>query len=546
VLVTINGNRANDPAYDQGPFGRQFPLDMDLIERIEFIPGPGGAVYGQNAMFGVVNVITRSGAAIDGAELTAAWQSPQAQREGRASWGKLLDNGVDVTLSVSGMRAQGEDRFFEFPGAAVSSGVARGLDGSHDKKLFARIAGGPWLFEHIYSDARKDDPTGAFFSDPLVPGQYQGDAYALSQLQYQDSFVNDTLQVSGRLFRGQYRYSSILSYGTPFSFPALADWHGAEGRLLSTAVDGHKLMLGFEVQNNTRIEQKVLDLANPANDIAIPGTGRRVGLYAQDEWSISKTVASTLGLRIDHDYVTGTQLNPRAALIWQAAPTTTIKALYGRAHRAPNAYERDYNDGVGEVANPTLKGEQIDTTELVLDHRVARNLTLRGSVYQWVMRDLVKLGTDPVSGLPQYQNSDEMKAHGVELSADGTWDWGGRLRGSLSYQNTRLANGTGLVNSPRLMGKLNFSGPVAATGLRAGYELQYSSERQAIDGTQLNGYWLSNLNLIADKWARGLEVSLGLYNLFDQHYEHPGADNNWQKALAQDGRSVRIKFDYRF
>ena len=50
ALITINGNRINDATYDQGPTGRDFPLDIDLIERIEFIPEPGSAVYGQNAM----------------------------------------------------------------------------------------------------------------------------------------------------------------------------------------------------------------------------------------------------------------------------------------------------------------------------------------------------------------------------------------------------------------------------------------------------------------------------------------------------------------
>jgi len=66
VLVTINGNRVNDPNYDTGPFGRQFPVDIDLIERIEFLPGPGGAVYGQNAMLAVVNIVTRTGADVHG------------------------------------------------------------------------------------------------------------------------------------------------------------------------------------------------------------------------------------------------------------------------------------------------------------------------------------------------------------------------------------------------------------------------------------------------------------------------------------------------
>ena len=52
VLLTINGNHVNDALYDAAMIGREFPLDMDLVDRIEFIAGPGGAVYGQNAMFG--------------------------------------------------------------------------------------------------------------------------------------------------------------------------------------------------------------------------------------------------------------------------------------------------------------------------------------------------------------------------------------------------------------------------------------------------------------------------------------------------------------
>ena len=545
VLVTINGNRVNDPLFDQGPNGREFPLDLDLIERIEFIPGPGGAVYGQNAMFGVVNVITRSGADVDGTELTAAWQRPQALREGRASWGKVLDNGVNVLVSVSGLRARGDDRFFDF-GAAGVSGVAAGLDGERDREFFARIAGGPWSFDFVHGDHRKDDATGAYRSDPLVPGQYQGDRYDLAQLQYQDSFAGDTLHVSGRLFMGSERYSSVLSYGTPFSFPASSDWRGAELRLLSTALDGHKLMLGLELQDNARYDQAILDLAAPANDIFIPGSGYRVGLYAQDEWRIADTLTATLGLRVDRNNVTGTKSSPRAALIWQATPATTIKALYGRAHRAPNAYERDYADGLAQVANPALQGESIDTLELVADQRVGRDLTLRGSVYQWTMRDLVTLGIDPVSGLSQYQSGDPIKARGLELSADKTWASGARLRGSVSFQSVAYVGGTKVLNSPKVLGKLNLSGPLPVAGLRAGYELRYDSQRLSLDGSRLGGYALSNLNLSTQALAKGLELSLAVYNLFDKRYAHPGADSNWQNALEQDGRSVRVKLSYGF
>ena len=48
-------------------------------------------------------------------------------------------------------------------------------------------------------------------------------------------------------------------------------------------------------------------------------------------------------------------------------------------------------------------------------------------------------------------------------------------------------------------------------------------------------------NLSTDKWVKGLDVSLGLYNLFDTRYAHPGSDINWQNALEQDGRSARLK-----
>ncbi len=553
ILLAVNGNRVNEVVYDSASFDRVLPVDIDLIERIEFIPGPGGAVYGQNALFGVVNVVTRSGAGVDGTELAGSYQIPQSARQGRATWGKTLDNGLDVLVSATAYKSDGEDLFFEFPGAteaphfyANESGVAFGMDGEEDKELFTSLARGPWSFDLSYGDRRKDDPTATYLSEPLVSGQYQRDRYLVTQLQYQDSYADETLHLLARLFLGRHRYTGQFSYGTPYSYKGFSDWQGVEVRLLSTTWAGHKLMIGMEYQDNSRRDQSNEDQIDPANNLLIAGSGWRLGVYAQDELALSETLTATLGLRFDSNDVTDNEWSPRAALIWKASPNTTVKGLYGRAHRAPNAYEADFEDAVSQVANPSLEGESIDTLELVIDQRVRRNLNVRASLYHWNMRGLVTLGTDPLSGLSQYQSGEDIEANGVELSADTTWDWGGRLRGSLSYQDVAYASGAGLDNSPRFLGKLNLSGPLAATGLRFGYELQYTSERQAIDGSDLDGYWLSNLQLSSYTWVRGLEVSLGLYNLFDTRYEHPGADINWQNALEQDGRSARLKLSYRF
>jgi iron complex outermembrane receptor protein len=116
----------------------------------------------------------------------------------------------------------------------------------------------------------------------------------------------------------------------------------------------------------------------------------------------------------------------------------------------------------------------------------------------------------------------------------------------VSYQEIAFADGGDLPNAPQWLGKLNFSSPLPWEGLRLGYELQYNATRQAIDNSSLDSYWLSHLNVIAGKWITGMEVSLGLRNLFDQHYQHPGADTNWQTRLDQDGRSAWLKLDYRF
>ena len=547
VLITINGNRVNDPTFDQGPIGQDFPIDMDTVERIEFIPGPGGAVYGQNAMLGVVNVITRSGAATDGAELAAAYQGPQATRTARASWGGVLDQGVDVLVSATDLYSRGENRFFDY-GASGISGTAAGMDGERNQQIFASIGAGPWKLEEIYANHTKDDPTAAFFSDPLVAGGFQGDRHDLTQLRFDHSYApGDSLQVSARVFAGTENYRSRLTFdGAPFLSPADSEWCGAELRALSTAVNAHKLMIGLETQDNIRENQAALYPADAVADYRVDRRGYRLGLYGQDEWRVSESLSATVGLRVDRDDVTAHRESPRLGLIWQPVAGTTLKALYGVAHRAPNAYERYYDDGVTQVSNPALRDETINTLEFVADRRISRDLTVRASVYRWTLDDPITLGTDPTAGLSQYQSGQAIKARGIELSADDTWEVGARLRGSLATQNTVYATGRELPNSPRLLGKVNFSTPVPATRARLGYELQYDSRRITLDGTALGGYALSNIILSTERIGRIDELSLGVYNVLGKRYAQPGADTNWQNAFVQDGRSILLKAVFGF
>jgi iron complex outermembrane receptor protein len=538
VLVTIDGNRINDPIFDSGPSGREFPLDIDLIERIEFIPGPGGAVYGQNAMFAVVNIVTRTGAEMNGAEAALGYQQPQSLIEGRASWGARLGNGVDVLVSVSGMNAQGQNLFFDY-GASGKSGIAWGLDGDRTQQFFGSIARGPWSFELVYGFEHKDDPTGAYLSDPLVRGQYQETGYTLTQLQYQDNFASDTLHATARLFTGNDISNEHLNFGTLYSYPSTPDLIGVEARIVSTALATHVLMLGLEAQDNYNTDQSQIVPAQPALDAYIPGSGYRVGLYGQDEWHLLKALTATLGFRVDRNEKTGTALSPRLALIWQATPDTTAKALYGIAHRAPNSFE-DLAGFEPDAPSLQLSDETIHTLEFDVDHRVGQNLALRASVYQWTLSDLIL-----ENGITeQYQNTQPVDTRGIELSTDKTWDSGARLRDSVSIQHANYRSGGEVANSPEVLGKLNFSSPLPVDGVRLGYELRYDSSRLTLNGTPLGGYALSNLFLSTESLAKGLELSIGVGDLFDKRYAQPASANHWQDSLEQDGRTVRVDVHY--
>ena len=71
ILLLINGHAINDNIDDAAPIEDTFPIDLDLIDRIEVVRGPNSSLYGADAFFGVVNVITRTGASTRGAVVSA-------------------------------------------------------------------------------------------------------------------------------------------------------------------------------------------------------------------------------------------------------------------------------------------------------------------------------------------------------------------------------------------------------------------------------------------------------------------------------------------
>jgi iron complex outermembrane receptor protein len=544
ILLTLNGNRLNDPLYDAAPAGLTVPIDLDLIERIEFIPGPGGAVYGQNAMFAVINLVTRTGASVGGTELVGSYQGPQRTRQVRLGWGGRIGQ-ADVLLSATALRSRGEDRFYDFGGGVA--GVASGLDGARDQEFYGRVATGPWSAELLYGKSIKDDPTGVFYSDPLVPGQYQGDSYTALQATYRGDLGRTGLGLEARVFGGAQVYLGRQVFsGVWNQYPGKSQWAGLELRLITQQIRNHKLVFGLEAQDNRRMDQFFIDESDEANNFRISSPGYRAGLYAQDEWQISPTLAATLGWRFDRSNTSRGESSPRLGVIWQATPRSTLKALAGRAHREPTTYERDYDDG-GQLANPSLRGETIDTLEFVADHRVDSGLVLRASAYHWRMRDIITLTlVDEVAGTTRFQSGGTVRADGLELSATQFWRWGGQLRGEMSLQKVRDAVGLELPNSPRRKVSAHFTAPLPWRGVRMGASWRAESGRLDAFGQRLGGYAVADLNVRAVDVVPNLELMLTVRNLLDKRYTYPTDGSLWLSEVEQDGRSWQLQARLKF
>ena len=206
-LLMIDGNRVNDPLYDQAMMGQEFMLDVDLIERVEYVPGPGSAVYGTNAFFGVINVITKRGRDISGVQVSGEGGSARMQRE-RATLGGKGESGVEWLLSATNFNRDGKDlRFSAFPGQ-----VARGLDYERVQSVFAKGTAGAFSFSFVHAERKKGTPTAEYGQNFNDPRSGFVDTNSYLNMGYSKA-LSDKTELSARVFYNRTQYSGRYIYG---------------------------------------------------------------------------------------------------------------------------------------------------------------------------------------------------------------------------------------------------------------------------------------------------------------------------------------------
>jgi outer membrane receptor protein involved in Fe transport len=540
ILLLLDGHTINENFYGGAPLGSEFPIELDVVDRIEIVRGPGSALYGTGAMLAVVNVVLKKGSALDGGRLAVGGGSYR-RLQGTLSAGKEFERGPNLLVSVFGTDVHGQDLFYpEYDSPETGNGVARGLDSDRSYGGIASATWGDFRLTGLWTSRDKGIPTGAYDVEFGDAAARTNDRQGFLDLRYERG-VTSNLLLTARVYADHYGYKGVYPYEIPLFDGNDDDWYGGELRARWDPLPNNRLTVGAEYRNDTRADYRAFDAEQTYFRGDFPF--HVSSFYLQDEFQVTPSLAVIAGLRHDDYSTVGSTTNPRAAIVFNPAPSSTAKLLYGRAFRAPNIYETRY-EADDAKANFSLEPERIETIEAIWEQRLGPALFGTVSLYQSRITDLIDQTVDPADGLTQFQNVGAALARGAELGF--TARFAGGLSGYASYAYQKAKDrGAELTNSPDQAFKLGVSCPLIGP-LRISGELLYETGRLTVQDTRTASYLLSNLTLSADPGQIPVRVLAQVRNLFDVDYGTPGGFEHRQAEIGQDGRNYALRLEYRF
>ena len=548
ILLLVNGHRLNNNLSDSAAIGTDFILDVDLIDHVEIIRGPSAVLYGNNAFFGVINVITRQGKQLNGAEVSGEYASYDTYKT-RVTYGKLFTNGVQLLLSGTYYDSAGPDRLFykKFNTPDQNNGVAQNMDGDSSGSFFGSLGYADFTLEGAFISREKKNPTAQFGSTFNDPRLQTTDDRGYTSLKYAHSFpeiVDVTAQVYYDQSDFEIGYPTAIGPGAA-SFSKEKDageWWGTEVEFNKRLWERHIITFGAEYRDDFLQHREVFD---PASGKVFSDASRdrlSYGVYLQGDFMLRTNLHFNGGVRYDQYGNFNPAFNPRLALIYNPWKTATLKAIYGTAFRAPNFLE------LSDPRFQDIKPEEITSYELVYEQEIGRHLRSSVSGFYNQMQDLIVLQNGNYTNL-------NANTKGTELALEGNWNNGIRSRLSYSLQRTEDSSKQNLPDSPEHLVKMNVSVPVYKQKIFASLEYQYTSSRRTLfttstgetmNGMDAGGFETVNFTLFSRDLIKNLEFSGSVYNLFDTRYGDPSSPFHLQDIIEQDGRSFRLKLTYRF
>lgn len=509
-LVMVDGYAINDPLRGGSTLGVGAGTPLELIDHIEIIVGPGSVLYGSNAMFGLVNVVTKRAKDYSGVHVIAESTLPISLRAaaGAGTTFTLFGQPGELTTQLEYYKQQGPDllfdrqntgidRFTGQPGRNSRDGGPTGLWGGGRVKnaLYAespsallRLALGNTELHLQASYYKHASPTGpGDFDDPDAGERETRATIGLSHR----IAVSTLLDVSARAYATYYESKSafIASRGVlcPFGLVTCnyvdngsAHWAGLElqsswdwfrNNRFVTIVGADARQRSVESTSETRNVETGASLYPTAtgldnSDVIVAG-------YAQQTWSIAPPVKLNGGARVDSDPRFKPVVTPRVAASWNPWPGGTLKSSYSTAFRAPSWDETD-NSTARRIKADDLRAEKVQSVDVNLEHHIGTHRLILGGFYShWdnlveliplsdaeavrAIRDgRTKVPFTPGIQLTQYRNTSGVTNYGLNTGFEGSLHsgfflYGFSLTGALAERRTNDGT-TRLPVAPRIFG----------------------------------------------------------------------------------------------
>ena len=439
LLVLVDGRSIYNSIYS-GVFWDASDVPLDNIARIEIVRGPGAALWGANAVNGVINIVTRSAHETQGGQATVSTGNVD---QGSASlrWGSITEDGAAWRLY-----SQSRHR------AAQSAVVGNGNPGDSTRadRVGFRADGAPggntWML------------TGEAYA-----GQSGGAANPLST-------SND---ISGQHLLG--RINRRLDSGSTLQVQAYLDhsWRRepSSGSVLEETVADLDLQHTVELTPAHRLlwgggwRQYRFDSVGSAKLSFTPGNSIKniANLFIQDEWTVlPDTLQIIAGARLEQVPNHQAELQPNLRAVWQAAPRHTLWAGTASAVRSPNQVDTairytgaglDLPPGGASLGNPNFKPERLTSLEAGWRVQLAPTLSSDLAIYRNRYRDLQTLEFDGVANLIYYNHA-QGSTRGLEWALDWQAADNWQLRGGLTLYREDLEFST----TPTGPGIISFQG----------------------------------------------------------------------------------------
>ena len=177
----------------------------------------------------------------------------------------------------------------------------------------------------------------------------------------------------------------------------------------------HKVSAGLDFRRSFQIQQENYSETPFALNLSDHRQTTVISPYLTSEWALRTNLHFHAGARLDYYDQNTHSANPRLGLVWQPVSATVLKALYGTAFRAPNAYELYYTDGyVTQKPAANLRPETVDTYELVWEQALGRRWQFSASGYFYQINNAIQQDPDPADGLLAYHNAGRNTGRGLE------------------------------------------------------------------------------------------------------------------------------------